>query len=167
MPTKRTRLSNIGKLLDKIGRKYWSSIPLQVIFDKLEANGFIPIQEDGTRWQGIFCGAEGCASFDLTEYNPDTAHYYYLRKIYSGEIIDAVMLPNTPIPFERIQVAVGYELTPIGRSEYETFKVMHEGAELTSGQYHTVTMEPGKHVLFLSWYKMPKSGNYEVIAYVS
>ncbi len=166
MATKRTRLNRIAKFLNHVGREKWSSIPLDSIFDKLEDNGFIPIQEDGTRWQGIFCGAEGRASIDLCEFNPDTAHYFYLRKLSSDEVIDAVMLPNTPIPFESIQVTVGYELTSIGRSEYETFKVLHEDVVIPSGQYHTVTMEPGKHMLCLSWYKV-YSGRYEVTAYVS
>lgn len=166
MPTKRTRLNRIAKFLNQVGREKWSSIPLDSMFDKLETNGFIALQEDGTRWQGIFCGAEGRANISLCEFNPTTAHYFYLRKISTDEVVDAVMLPKTPIPFEGIQVADGYELTAIGRSEYETFKVMHEDAEIPSGQYHTVTMESAKHMLCLSWYKM-SSGRYEVIAYVS
>lgn len=164
MPTKRTRLNRIAKFLNQVGRDKWSSIPLDLIFDKLEDNGFIAIQEDGTRWSGIFCGAEGRATIDLCEFDADTAHYRYIRERATGEAIDAVMIPNSPIPFESLQVSVEHELTPIGRAEYETFKVMHEGVEIP--QHYTLAMEPGKHMLCLSWYKV-SSGRYEVTAYVS
>jgi len=37
-------------------------VPLAEIFEKLEALGLIPVQEDGCRWSGFLCGAAECGS---------------------------------------------------------------------------------------------------------
>lgn len=35
------------------------AIPLDTIFNAIMSEGLVPLQEDGTEWAGILCGAEG------------------------------------------------------------------------------------------------------------
>lgn len=44
---------------------YHESIPLDTIFAALRKHGLIPVQEDGTPWQGLLCGADSHTTFDL------------------------------------------------------------------------------------------------------
>jgi hypothetical protein len=62
--------ANPGKVsskLNSLSSKLHDKIPLQDAFDAAEANGYEPVQEDGTRWQGILTGREGRAEIDLKD----------------------------------------------------------------------------------------------------
>jgi hypothetical protein len=61
-PLQKTDKNEISKFLGDVSRKYWDHIPLQEIFDKLDSHGVVPLQEDGTRWQGMLLGDKECGS---------------------------------------------------------------------------------------------------------
>lgn len=48
---------------------YQPAIPMTTIMQACEDEGLVVLQEDGTRWAGIFCGAEGEATFSLGDLN--------------------------------------------------------------------------------------------------
>lgn len=54
--------SQINKKISLITNSYLKDIPLQEIFDLLELNNIIPVQEDGTKWGGFLMGNAGCGS---------------------------------------------------------------------------------------------------------
>lgn len=62
MATKQTVRNRINKTLQAIG-SYAQEIPLDEIFSAVKAQGGLPVQEDGTEWAGLLCGAEGRANF--------------------------------------------------------------------------------------------------------
>lgn len=57
--------TKISKKLHDISRHYHKSIPLVDIFNALKAFGILPVQEDGTEWEGMLSGKEGRATIDL------------------------------------------------------------------------------------------------------
>lgn len=72
--------SQINKGIALITNSYLKDIPLKEIFDLLELNNIIPIQEDGTKWSGFLMGSAECgsekaknqrASIQLVMKNPD------------------------------------------------------------------------------------------------
>ena len=44
---------------------YYKGIPIDLFQDALNKEGFVLIQEDGTRWSGMFLGAEGEAFMEM------------------------------------------------------------------------------------------------------
>lgn len=44
---------------------YYKEIPLQAIFDTLKEFNIIPVQEDGTDWEGFLVGQDSKTSFDV------------------------------------------------------------------------------------------------------
>ena len=56
----------INKKLQEINSPpYYDEIPLDNIFNILEENGVVPLQEDNTKWAGILVGAEGNTKMNL------------------------------------------------------------------------------------------------------
>lgn len=45
--------------------KYYDQIPLDKIFEILENNNAVALQEDGALWEGILCGNEARVSIEL------------------------------------------------------------------------------------------------------
>ncbi len=166
MATKRTRLNRIAKYLNQVGRESWSGIPLDAIFSKLEANGFVVLQEDGTRWQGLLCGTEGRATIDLLEFDPAECEYFAVVEDKTGDVIDIFHLPVDQEPDCHLKVYPGYTISSRTRSDYETFQAFHEDAPINSSHAYCICYKPCKHMLCLSWYRR-ESGRYEVTAYVS
>lgn len=64
----KTRVSELARLASrKISRMpiYRKAIPLDAIFGVLAEHDLVPLQEDGTYWDGMLCGEEGRARFPL------------------------------------------------------------------------------------------------------
>jgi hypothetical protein len=60
------RRNKINKELNKLLKiTYFTSIPLDEIFDVLKQNDIVPLQEDNTEWSGLLCGREGRMSLEL------------------------------------------------------------------------------------------------------
>lgn len=55
----------VGNSLREISGQYHAGIPIGKILDSVRSQGFEPVQEDGTPWEGMLTGAEGRASIDL------------------------------------------------------------------------------------------------------
>ncbi len=55
----------INKKLDALCKKHYDQIPLDDISKILNERRLLLLQEDGTKWSGIFCGSKGRASFDV------------------------------------------------------------------------------------------------------
>lgn len=57
--------------------KHFEKIPLSAMIEAMEKEGFMAIQEDGTKWSGFLAGREGNAVIPLAKkddkdkYNPD------------------------------------------------------------------------------------------------
>jgi hypothetical protein len=47
--------------------EYFKDIPLDDIFDIVESVDMMPVQEDGTKWQGMLLGEEGRATISLMD----------------------------------------------------------------------------------------------------
>jgi len=61
----KTRRS-INKDLDKLTTNvYFFKIPIDDIFTILKKQSLIPVQEDGTAWDGILCGDSGKAPIEI------------------------------------------------------------------------------------------------------
>lgn len=61
MPNKiRNAINN--KIHEILKPNYFSQVPLDEMFNALETNGVIPLQEDGTRWSGFVMSAGECGS---------------------------------------------------------------------------------------------------------
>lgn len=99
-PSIQVRANCANKILNNLPNHH-VSIPLGDIFTACTDQELIPLQEDGTRWDGLLCGREG-----------------------------------------RALILLGME------QQYNEYK------------------EIGR-VLVISWYKMPLTGNYEIVCYVS
>ena len=53
----------IGKYLHDLGyNKWYDSIPLKGIFDIMKQNGVVPLDDDGTYWDGMLIGGAECGS---------------------------------------------------------------------------------------------------------
>ena len=57
----------MASFLHSLGSQFHASIPLGDIFEKLQSIGYNPIQEDGTPWSGLLCGADGRALIALED----------------------------------------------------------------------------------------------------
>jgi hypothetical protein len=66
---KQSLISKVSAAVDKYCTKgedsYYESIPLQDIFDTLKEFNIIPVQEDGTNWDGFLAGRDSKTSFDV------------------------------------------------------------------------------------------------------
>jgi len=52
--------------LSDVCKKYYPKIPVQEIFGTLRRNfGIVPLQEDGTAWEGFLTGEEGRMTLDI------------------------------------------------------------------------------------------------------
>jgi hypothetical protein len=68
MKLTRKVIKKLNKLLEPILKPtYFVEIPLDNIFNKLEENGILVIQEDKTPWSGFLCGSKGHVYFDLVD----------------------------------------------------------------------------------------------------
>lgn len=57
---------NINKDLQVLMKPtYFEEIPLNAIFGVLEKHGVVPLQEDGTKWEGMLMGSSSYAYLDL------------------------------------------------------------------------------------------------------
>ena len=54
--------NRINRAINKLGNYHNDGVPLEDIFQCLKAEGVTPLQEDGTEWSGLFCGAAECGS---------------------------------------------------------------------------------------------------------
>jgi hypothetical protein len=61
-PSVRTR---INKELDGLLKGYHPHVPWDAIETVLGKQGVVPLQEDNTKWEGVFMGAQGKESIDL------------------------------------------------------------------------------------------------------
>lgn len=50
---------DVNKVLYVVSRTRHEGIPIDLIDEALRATGYKLVQEDGTDWEGIFCGREG------------------------------------------------------------------------------------------------------------
>ena len=75
--------NRITKVLHGLGTTHHDAIPLSTMFEALEVEGVIPVQEDGTRWSGLLVGGAECGSdaardqvahFDLAVRLPDFSY---------------------------------------------------------------------------------------------
>lgn len=62
LPAKVRNAINTG--IYRLG-SYFDSIPLDKLTDILDKNGVVLLQEDGTPYEGFFCGADGEARLEL------------------------------------------------------------------------------------------------------
>ena len=67
MTTTQTTHSRTNRQLSQIGT-YHNEIPLDQIFEILRRNGLEPIDEDGTPWSGILCGADASTTIRIRNY---------------------------------------------------------------------------------------------------
>jgi len=54
-------------LREVLKKTYFSSIPLDEIFDVLNSNGLVALQEDNTEWSGILCGTNSRMDLPLAD----------------------------------------------------------------------------------------------------
>lgn len=73
----------VNKELYELGKVYRDYIPWEGIENILEKVGTYPLQEDGERFQGFFCGRSGQAHFPLYEEKRDWLHLSWY-KLESG-----------------------------------------------------------------------------------
>jgi len=57
-----------NKQLNVYNHEYHDSIPLYGIFDVVERNIGMVVQEDGTRWSGLLLGEVGRADFKIANF---------------------------------------------------------------------------------------------------
>ena len=57
--------NKINKAVRWINRDFHDAIPLNKIFEAMNAVGVTAVDEAGDPWQGLLCGREGRALFDL------------------------------------------------------------------------------------------------------
>lgn len=79
----------INDILHEYGKQRWRNIPLDEILGKIVALGYVPLQEDGTEWDGLFTGATGKADLPiaakqqrhngLTQYDESSWYKQYLH----------------------------------------------------------------------------------------
>jgi hypothetical protein len=64
----KTQKDNVNKQLNALGKNYFSSIPLNLIFSIVEI-GFESkiIDEDGTPWSGLLLGNNSHTTFDIRD----------------------------------------------------------------------------------------------------
>jgi hypothetical protein len=60
-----TRQKRVNNFFGEIGGKYWQHIPMDQIFAKCRENGFEPVQEDETPWEGLLLGKDSSAKIKL------------------------------------------------------------------------------------------------------
>lgn len=68
--------------LQNICNTYWKHIPLAEIFKVCKENGYTPIDDDGSEWEGILTGRTGRISIDLLNKKPKLNIQWY--KMESG-----------------------------------------------------------------------------------
>lgn len=61
----KTNPRQLGGDLAGVSGVLHDKIPLQTIFDHANRAGYIPVQEDGTPWEGMLLGAQGRAIIEL------------------------------------------------------------------------------------------------------
>jgi len=68
-----------GKIHDMITGRFFESVSAAVepMFSLLESNGIVALQEDGTKFSGIFTGAKGDAKIDLAPSNSKDDKGFY------------------------------------------------------------------------------------------
>ena len=57
----------ITDILHEYGTKRHKNIPIGDIFDDILRAGYVPLQEDGTEWDGMLTGAKGRASIPIAQ----------------------------------------------------------------------------------------------------
>lgn len=66
MTTLSTLKNQIGrKLHDLTANKYFNEIPLDEIFEIVNVNGLMVVDEAGEAWSGLLCGESGQAHFKV------------------------------------------------------------------------------------------------------
>jgi hypothetical protein len=53
-----------GSIRKKINKAHYKKIPFDLLEDALRENGFVPVNEDATRFSAILCGADGNANIN-------------------------------------------------------------------------------------------------------
>ena len=51
----------------KFTQMYQPFVPMEGIFKAVREGNMLPVQEDGTPWQGVLCGDDGDARINLTD----------------------------------------------------------------------------------------------------
>jgi len=60
--------SKINKRIAQVVKPvYFEEIPLEDLFVACEAEELQPVDEEGSRWTGFLCGAQGTAMFELCD----------------------------------------------------------------------------------------------------
>lgn len=55
----------INDIIHEYGKQRWKHIPIDEILGKIVTIGYVPLQEDGTEWDGMLVGAEGRTDIPL------------------------------------------------------------------------------------------------------
>ena len=85
------RHQSVGNALRTISAEYHHAIPIGKILDAARSQGFEPLQEDGTPWEGMLTGADGRTSIDLK--GSKKALHVQWHKMPSGKYeVNAYML---------------------------------------------------------------------------
>ena len=84
--TKAQVAKKINKELHEFNINYYGAIPLEDIFDILDKYEYVPIQEDGTPWEGFLLGEDSYAIFECVHLGDLKPLFLYLSwyKMPSG-----------------------------------------------------------------------------------
>ncbi len=165
--SKAKRIRLLNSVLQQVNNQVWDTIPLDLIFEKLQDKGFLPIDLDGREWCGMICEPDGQTYMDLCDLETG-AGYSYIR--YEGETIDAVRMPMNLRPFSHTKEAQekqiwNVEQVECTKAEFETFHAM--GCQLIDiYDESTMHFDHCHRCLSLSWHKR-EAGGYEILAFVA
>ncbi len=57
---------------------YFDNIPLEELFQIASNNGYTPIMEDNTEWQGLLCGRSESVVFELARSDTKDSNGFYV-----------------------------------------------------------------------------------------
>ena len=77
MTSRTTTARRINKSLSALG-SYHPEVPLNEIFECVNAQYGTPVQEDGTPWQGMLCGAQGQTTIPVVWVDGSKPMYLHL-----------------------------------------------------------------------------------------
>lgn len=75
-------ISMLNSFFHKMSVGYHSQIPLGKMFDAMKSAGLVAVQEDGTPWSGLLCGAEGRAVVPLADGDLNPTRYTFTLSWY-------------------------------------------------------------------------------------
>lgn len=120
----------IGNALHAMGDFFQGGIPLDRIFEILEANDVIPVDIDGTRWSGLLCGGAEVGTDKCIQHQHASFRLAY-RRTKNAESVKHTLVADEPnqVEFEVVPVTQGLHLTwgrmPAPSTRWEVIKYVN------------------------------------------